>query len=285
MARATPPTPYPESPPADPTSNWKTYINSDFGLTLRYPNNWTAKENWGTSGLKEFHYLVLLTDPSNVDEVVGGNIGIMAWDNPSSLTLKEFRDAYSSGAGPGIYNDSAQQIIVAGHTAYLSHNQNCEPVKCSIYTIPVGTKIYEVYIFSPDKIKADRPTIDQIFSTFKFLDTTTDKSAKKFGYIRAITSNGTFYTLSIDLAHYISDNTRPSGYRIDNPDTKLTSYPLAQNLSIITQTFRHTTDGNFQFNQSVPFNEFLSRYQSDSSLKNIPYWFDMDGGTITKITE
>lgn len=110
-------------------------------------------------------------------------------------------------------------------------------------------------------------------------------TVKKIGYIKSITPNYDTYQLKIDYIDFVQDSSAPNGFRIENPSTEITSLPVEQNPTIIMQTFSHLPDGNFNFNQLITFSQFLDSFNSGSSTKGVPYWVEMQNGTVTKITE
>lgn len=267
----------------DPTVNWKK-INAKY-WTFKVPETWFYIKCLGGTSIilgpnlsKEFR-----------DVNIECNFGIRDFLSVDRITDKFSIPVTTSPDQNGIYTvvSDKKDILIDGQRAIEQtekvYGNQMEGTHLVVYI--QGNGFTDVLTFWNINTNAKKDTIDQILSTFKFLSTSKIVSERKFGYIKSITPVGDFYNLSVDVASYANDNSRPNGFRIDNPSTDLTTLPLEQNPIVIVQTFSHAADGNFNFNQTISFSDFLSKYQSDSTLKNIPYWLDLENGTITKITE
>ena len=77
-----------KAPITDSTVNWKTYINSDYGYTIKYPSDWTterADQGPGAINQKYRYYLILRrTDSTQKSE--GDYLINVEVNNPSTLS-------------------------------------------------------------------------------------------------------------------------------------------------------------------------------------------------------
>lgn len=150
----------PTPTPIIDTSNWKTYTNTGEGITFQYPNSWDVNNN-GNSSIE----LTLNKIP---------RIEFLITENPNNLTLKQIDEENTvkdkqrgTISTPRLESKNFVNVTLGNQPALYEKEYFCEPAICQRYVIIGNKKVLEVIIFSnpPDQ----RPTIDQILSTLKFI--------------------------------------------------------------------------------------------------------------------
>lgn len=154
-------------------ANWKTYINTQLGISFKYPNSWVTKSNDIASTY--LHGVVALYPEGQEPQgPIPSAIAVSYWDNPDQLSLKDLDQKYSGGVGsPGLYSPIPQKVVGPVGPALYQTNANCEPVLCDRILIPYKDKVYvltEYYnsVDDPNR-KSQKEVLNQILSTFKFL--------------------------------------------------------------------------------------------------------------------
>lgn len=173
-------TPAPKAPPApapvsvatptpDPTTNWKTYTNGEFGFSFLFPNEWEACVNGGT--------VSWLVDPGKCKPPYA--------DYHLSITVSKNSLGIPIYSGPGdanAYITSGKQTITRGANqfirqmfaqtkSYTWNGKEYPPGPIVIFYDLVDTKDNQVIEFYKSPVSTiNENTIDQILSTFKFLN-------------------------------------------------------------------------------------------------------------------
>lgn len=183
------PTPTPSPTPTDvsplptdtgKTANWKTYTNSELRITFKYPNNWYAR-------VKQRDWDVIISNENvNIDQMSknGLQISILKWDGPFGLggiteyqTASDYLNAYTKhtdGSVVQIDNQSAIKEILSGHVGaeYKNNPQQDDQFYVVRYEILHDNSIYRIEFdgVTSQNIKNSEQILNQILSTFKFLD-------------------------------------------------------------------------------------------------------------------
>lgn len=171
------PLPSPITPMADKINNWKTYTNSNLGLTFKYPQNWIDPSVRPQSTHTEIGF-----DPSNANlsiiigfdynQTTGKNITYSETISSATANLKSQEDFLLDGIKGKkiIYTMGASTLDIL----YIVPvpNESGDILKIQ-YTIPHG---------DPDTSKL----FDQILSTFKFLDNSNNVTSNTNNYDTAI---------------------------------------------------------------------------------------------------
>jgi len=157
------------TPTPDPTANWKT--DSTAGISFKYPPNWVYKK-FDIPGRAELHGLVQLTPENYQSDISVMPLFIMYWDNPEGLTIEQYDKKINQGAAMlyPLYNSKAQLLTLGNLTAQYEPEGDCSPFPCHKYVVSAQNKIWEIssqYTNNPNEFK---PAVDQILSTFRFLD-------------------------------------------------------------------------------------------------------------------
>lgn len=152
------------------TDNWKTYTNTQAGISFKYPNNWIV-EPYDIPGFSYFHGIIQLKIKGQQYGPEPATMSISYWDNPENLTLDKFEQKLNEGGGKYYSLDlpNAQKITIAGISSYYwkSVASACEPVRCGRYMIPYKNKIFDISLYLATA-EQQQDIIDQILSTFKF---------------------------------------------------------------------------------------------------------------------
>lgn len=150
------------------TSNWKTYTNSLWKVSIEYPGNWTPK-TYGPDPNASTYLELSLGAPV---------FGVKYHANPNHLTLEQIdeENAQKDKRGnvgvstPKLSSDKFTQVTMTyGNKAYYEKEYFCEPSICQRYVIPNKDSVIEIIIFPRNNLITDfDKKINQILSTFKF---------------------------------------------------------------------------------------------------------------------
>lgn len=266
----------------DPTIDWQTYTNDKLGFSFKYPkeltnivdklNVYTSEE--GSIGLLQIKNFEVKNESeiSGIDYFFGFSIS-----KDNGMTLEQLAS--------NIGGKSVTSITIDGLSAIkcfyeLKNTSTQKTDELPTVIFKNNGSIYIVQLMTPNSDHSQ--WFDQILSTFKFAGNDQTKiSNKKIGYIKTISQNN----LTIDYIDYVENSSAPNGFTINNPSTETITLAVGANPTVVLQTYSHTSDGNFNFNQSINLNEFLNAYNSTTSVKIAPYWIDSTNGVVTKITE
>ncbi len=264
------------SPTPDSTAGWKTYINTRFNFSFKYPSDLTyiydQSDQYVENGISNAMILIQNFDGSQ----------------PRTETGNDFQIVVYIANKSGLFNLEDPQ----GEQTETTIN-GIDVIKS--FTTQKGVLVPTVFFqTSPNKVafqlsnpkSTNTAWFDQIISTFTLLDSPNALlDSKKIGYVKSITPKGGTYQIQIDFIDFIQDQTTPNGYRIDNPSMEIVTLPMEQNSTITLQTYSYAQDGNFNYNQTITFSEFLNAFNSDSLITNVPYWLEIQNGKVIKITE
>ena len=138
------------TPTPDPTADWKTYTNYDYGFSFKYPTEITVKE--------EFLY-----DSKSI---------FTKSEKPLMLYLKDSSNKSLIYIDPelplstGIVKEHGTKLLGTISVNYEKYENTTHYSKLGNKTLP---------LFSID-VYTSRPEIDQILSTFKFIEPTVSAS-------------------------------------------------------------------------------------------------------------
>lgn len=177
------PTPFPEIPPADPTADWKTYTNAQYGYIIKYPANYLvgffdelAGEFITSSG--DEHQVDILPSTSTTDEF---NIflRILVFDtktfNEFNKPLAEladniyqqqkshFKTTYISNLTKSKFDgyDDYEYLFSGPSLFMLNGSTSVKDGKYKVIFSQKDGNIYSLYL-------KDSDLFSQILSTFKF---------------------------------------------------------------------------------------------------------------------
>lgn len=151
------------------TSNWKTYTNQKFGISLKYPN--TLKIPTKNADDNEIVGFLPVNAADNISPV----IDIRILDNPNNLSIQAYNEQYKDSANPSLVWDDlskAKVTTVGGKQAYFLELSQCDPELCDRYLIPLQNKIIEVYrlsgVYNVILETESVPIFNGIISSLKF---------------------------------------------------------------------------------------------------------------------
>lgn len=158
--KISPPSPTPSpistesiSPSSDPTADWKTYENNDYGFSIKYPANLTIE-----STTKE--KMVRLLSQENI-EFPGGNV--TAFWIEDNLSISDYIQNTKIYLSPlNLENTLKQTSLTFNEVNFIKLSYTDAMDNREEYITPIKNNIF---IFSGDS---------QILSTFKFIDLTDD---------------------------------------------------------------------------------------------------------------
>lgn len=179
IAHAPAPTPTPVEK-TNTTESWKTYTNEAVGFSLQYPPSWTEKERSTQTKINQ-HIKICISECLAPDGKA--NISVCYYNNPQKLSLKDLdkeltvsSDVLGTGSEARFSSLSIEQKMDNGTTVYYQKEHSCEPVFCPRYIIPYNDKVFVITARQDGGWKfnsQNNQIVDQILSTFKFLDVKT----------------------------------------------------------------------------------------------------------------
>ncbi len=133
------------------TSDWQTYRNEEFGFEVKYPNGWIVKNNF-------------LYSPEMYNAREGGSY---------SLFIKVDNSFDSIDAFLGNNKECKDSVIkfTINNQQAVKYTDICKYQNPKMTIIKVGDKMVESFSYS---FSNELETINQILSTFKFIDQTSD---------------------------------------------------------------------------------------------------------------
>lgn len=145
------PTPQIVSPisiPPDETAGWKTYINTKYGFSFKYPSEWKVQTGIPNSGL-------ISLEMSNDNR-------FFVWFSPS-VTISEWLEKTQSG------KIIRKKTVVEYTFTVIQGGSNLESLE---YALDVKGNGIVRFVIEPNSNNSESEKIfDQILSTFKFLNT------------------------------------------------------------------------------------------------------------------
>lgn len=174
--------PSPTSTP-DPTANWKTYTNHEYGYSVEYPSDWKVSEakppntpDWPYDILQEnqLHEVKFLEE--KIDTWPGSFV-ILVNKNPENFDTKSWASNYFVPliSDPTVNLAEPQgEISINNHTAYKFSVFEFDGYRTEIGLVKNGN-IY-MFTFTDDtpndpNLEEHKEIYNQILSTFKFLET------------------------------------------------------------------------------------------------------------------
>lgn len=187
------PTPVFVIPTADPTANWKTYINTEYNYLLKYPSNLTVGENGMARGdTQKAFAIVLYEDKESTFESPRFAVTVRLDSNALENTARQHyqklttnrlsekeKETASKNLGYTISDNQAinQIIDTTFLNAFASFQYTIKGSTvddgASEYGVPEENRRY-IWVEANNKVVlisfTDTNTMTQILSTFKFLD-------------------------------------------------------------------------------------------------------------------
>lgn len=185
------------SPLPDPTANWKTYINSKYNYSVKYPNNWTAKSTEpGPPDLQlnsTARGLVLYPSKFESSAQAQNSVSLMI-EGPENVVYPTY-EKWVNDVGKNVYfkvTNTEEKQFAEKSAKVVSGEYDGYGFPAKIISIYFGStdgKSYYNVSVVDNKNDSDLSTINQILSTFTFLDTA-DMGTLKATVIRSPTCPG-----------------------------------------------------------------------------------------------
>jgi hypothetical protein len=143
------------TPTPDPTANWKTYTDSKYGYSIKYPTQWDAN-------LPPVGHGILIGQGPNENQIT---IGIFSTKNATMANSCKQTQQILLDNIPASRCNFAQQISEERGVAY-----NPPIISKTIYIEALHNNQYYSVSLSSDQTSDKFKYFDQILSTFKFTD-------------------------------------------------------------------------------------------------------------------
>jgi hypothetical protein len=154
----------------DPTADWETYTNNEYGFSFKYPPNW-MQENLEVAGAITAVAGFTPTSASN-NSINYPSVRMIYYQNPKAATVPNFQIELSSqyeSTPPTIYTTDSKEIDIGNKVGYYTENANCEPLLCDKFAFSHQNKVFVFYILYESQIDEQlRSLFAQILSTFEF---------------------------------------------------------------------------------------------------------------------
>jgi hypothetical protein len=155
--------------PATSTADWKTYTNDTYGVSFKYPKDWTFTETSLTNSLLNVNATNATVksgtdNPGLASVTVYQSLDKLDTKNLNPTSIKDYLDKYAGLSDP-IYQNIVSKTIadLSGYTAKMGPNQLGGG---SVYVITLNSgKIVVIRTYNTG-ITQDQ--IDNILSTLKF---------------------------------------------------------------------------------------------------------------------
>jgi hypothetical protein len=272
-------------------SDWKTYANKVFAIKLPAQFDFDSRYSKNPSTM---HFT--WSEPKNATPIKSIDLNFGYTEGGPKLTSCKTNDEcyqeYAKSFSVAGYNKISTTIdgnYVNGFEASSSASNVL--IYQNLYPVSHNGKLFtfDIQISAPTIADAKElvPQINQILSTFVFQNPNTSTAPSPIeGYIRnAIYSDGRL-ELVLDQAEWVNNPNQPNGYEIKNPVKDSVTLAVEPKAIIIMQTYSHTSDGNFNFNQQitqVQFQKYIERL-----TQHYPFFtleLDPSTQTVIKITE
>lgn len=158
--------PSPAAETTDPTAGWRTYSNSEFGFSLKYPADFGNQGVIASPFTGDSKFIQSFSDPSTVREGTDApfnGFSVYAVSNMNTSDLNEYINNEIQAMNAYEYSrmQNPKRITITGGSALVTDIQG-------YYYLPnkEGNKlIVLVYLQANDTFK---PVFNQILATFKF---------------------------------------------------------------------------------------------------------------------
>jgi len=156
------------SPTPNPTAGWKSYSNKRLNYQFKYPANLLLTEEPGNS--------IVAKESPDFNIPIVFRIDILTDMNPNKDTTNKtwLTNAMSKLFGNkwvSPSNDATEEIFVAGIAAVKLTEPDAELKRSDVMVfVPSGTDVLVMRFLVGDESIYNQRFVDQILSTFKFLD-------------------------------------------------------------------------------------------------------------------
>ncbi len=145
---------------SDETSTWKTYENSEYKFKFKYPANWISGKKDGTvettlSNQENTHKINLLV------AMITGFGYCYNYSDEEEINVVDIPSKTANGTGPSDMCSDKEKINGTGNTYVL--------IPLPTDSSP-GKKIYFDYTYPINEISKAKINLDQILSTFEFIN-------------------------------------------------------------------------------------------------------------------
>jgi len=180
---ATQPTPTPEvvaTPTPDPTADWKTYTNTKYGYSIKYPNDWMINRGPGNVSDAELvkqrgiDFYSLETALSDVSLIIDTNELHPTGEEANCQTLEGCISGVSQTFPGEVSSSETQNITFLGESAvvkiYDRTTESYIQTNYHLFFLKNGD-FYHLHFYSPkESYNQNKDALNLILSTFRFLE-------------------------------------------------------------------------------------------------------------------
>jgi len=168
------PSPTPSS--SAETADWKTYTNTQFSFSFKYPTDWKTEQAYDPTGSPNLKLNLGLTPLSKDKGEYSSPITVMQYDNPNNLTFQEWDKKMNEQKPVTKYfnQKDTKPANISGLTAYVNDKGVCHPVYCKEIIIMGNKNVFVFTVrdftdfeYTQEELDTYNETLDQILPTFK----------------------------------------------------------------------------------------------------------------------
>ncbi len=157
--------------PIDPTARWKTYTNSLLGIEFKYPSDW-SEEKIDENNLRLVSPDVLKEAGASPTNGAMIDISFRKIRETVDQLYDRVKDGNDAG-GPLVFNKTKTSFQGKPTVTFEEKSALLENSLTKVTAVITESGIYTIRLQTFDKEQTERQMLDQILSTFKFVDSTT----------------------------------------------------------------------------------------------------------------
>lgn len=151
------------TPAIDDISNWKTYVNTKYGFSVKYPSDFSAQDA-NDENDSWFHRTMICKCTKETVGAFDGPVVIEVIDNPTGKSIEEIIKEDFGFVGNPQFQPITIDSITSKRTAILPGLISTDSV-----FVNKGSKIFYISLVgNPNQIGISTKTFDQMLQTFKF---------------------------------------------------------------------------------------------------------------------
>lgn len=170
-----PPTTPESSAPADPTADWRVYVNPQYGYSVGYPQGWYVTEEWGEAGGSRYNPVYFSEYPLLEKQPGATLLWITVHENPANLSPSDWltqADKYLGVSAELIEDLPHEALMIDGREALRVEFLPSMMGRLDVF-VPHGSRMYQLSL-SPydatDSQSVGKSIFSRMLETFKFVE-------------------------------------------------------------------------------------------------------------------